>query len=473
MVKESGRISRFLHLLSAFGVEAALGPIFYLWLAWHDASLYGDIMYAIMAGSVVSIAVQFGLYAPLVRELTDQTSSTKEILLRYGALRFLIMFITLAVTVFAVYYIGLPAHLAHMTIIVAIGFGFRRMAFTFFADLRVHGQQRIESRIVMRAVVCSFAYAFLSLALGFGPRALSAYLLIWGFVLSYFAYKAVEKKYGSLLSTSVKRELLRPTLSTGTLFAAVALLRLGFHHTTIFFLERSSGSSAVGYYCASLGVVDVTIMIISSLYLEAVFFPEVNKIWPQDQNQTFALFRRNALWLLAITMPITYFLFIESKTMIGIIYPASYASSVYVLQCMAFTIPLFCLASVFYHFLIVTKQEKTLLALSLCAFVVNIFLNGRFVLSHGIIGAALVPVFTGLFRVLQYLIVCQARHKLFSFFDLLVPLGCSVFIVAAHKTMSQLLPLHLDLIVALGIYVTLLVIYRLLTHGPLAWQKAQ
>ena len=469
---ESSLLGRFFHLLSAFSVEAVLGPIFYLGLAWHNAALYGDVMYAVMASAVVTISVQFGLYAPLVRELSDPERDKREVLLRYSYLRIGIMTITVICTAIAVQWLGLSKHLAWMTIIIAIGRGCKELAFTFFADLRVRGQQKLEGRIVMVSVFSAFTYAFAALALGLSPEALSAYMFIWGLVLTTLAFKQIKKTYGSLFEAPVQTNLLKPTLAAGVIFALVALLRLAYHHTTVLFLERASGSKAVGYYCASLGIVDVTILIVSGLYLEAVFFPEINKLWDKDREKTTLAFRKNASWLLAITIPIAYFIFVKSETIIRLVYPPNYTSSIYVLKCMALTIPTLCLASVFYNFLIVSKQEKTLLFLGTTAFLVNFGLNWTLVRTHGIYGAALVPVFTALFLVLQYLVICQLRHRLFAFTDLLVPLLSISAIMGLHKLLSLVLPIHVDIIVGLILYGLTLLIYRLRYVGRPAAQMA-
>ena len=348
--EDSSLLRRFLHLLSAFSVEAILGPIFFLGLAWHNASLYGDIMYAIMAGGIVMIAVQFGLYAPLVRELSDKASQAKEVLVRYTWIRLFILAISIIVASIAVRAINLSSHLAIMVVIVAFGRGLKEIGLTFIADLRVRALQRREGRIVMIAVSIAFFYAFASLALGLGPEALSIYLFIWGLLMAVLGYRAVKEHHGSIFSTPIDRSLIKPTLGTGVLFALIALLRLGYHHTTIFFLERSAGSKAIAYYCASLGVVDITILIVSNLYLEAVFFPAITKMWDKEKSQTLAAFRSNAIWLMAITVPITYLLYTKSSFIIGTIYPPSYVSSIFVLKCMAFTIPLLCLNAVFLQF---------------------------------------------------------------------------------------------------------------------------
>ena len=116
----------------------------------------------------------------------------------------------------------------------------------------------------------------------------------------------------------------------------------------------------------------------------------------------------------------------------------------------------------FYNFLIVSKQERTLLVLSFIAFFVNLGLNVLFVRDHGIQGAALIPVFTSLFRVAQYLIVCQMRYGLFRILDLFMPLLACLGIVGLHKLTSLVLPLHVDIIVAVIAYAAILLVLHLL-----------
>ena len=72
-LSQSGILSRFVSLLSAQGVDGAVGGLFFLYLAWVNSSDYGQIMYALAAGSIVFTVIQFGLYYPLVSELGAST----------------------------------------------------------------------------------------------------------------------------------------------------------------------------------------------------------------------------------------------------------------------------------------------------------------------------------------------------------------------------------------------------------------
>ena len=83
-----GIISRFMHLLSAQGVEGVTSWGFFLYLARVDKTLYGEVMLALAAGSVAMTVIQFGLYYALVPALgRAERDKAPEILNRANVIR--------------------------------------------------------------------------------------------------------------------------------------------------------------------------------------------------------------------------------------------------------------------------------------------------------------------------------------------------------------------------------------------------
>jgi len=463
--RADGLVSRFLHLLSAFGVEAALGPLFYLWLAWHDAVLYGDIMYACYAGSVVGILVTFGLYPPLVRELRDG-AEPKETILRYVALRLALMSVGVVVLGAVGLAADLDRHLLVMSVVVALGFGLRHIGGACMAALRVEGLQRVESRCTMLGVALAFAFAFAALALGAPPEVLSLYQLVWGATVCVTAFRAVTNLHGSLWSSRPDVSSLRPTLWAASTFATIALLNLGLHHTTVFAVERWHGATSVGHYCAAMSIIDVVTLVVVQLYLNAVFYPAVAGRWRAERELTCRIFRSNALWLMAFTVPTAYVLYHLRVHLIGLFYPPSYAPAIDLLASLAWCVPLSCLAAVFYQFFVVATEERTLLAIAAVAFVANLAAVAWLVPRFDMARVGLVSVLTVGTRLVLYAAVGLRRHGLFGVRDVVLAIVPVVCFVGLHRTLALVLPLHGALVPTLAVYVTGLAFVGRTAFGP-------
>jgi len=426
---DGGILARFMHLLAAFGVEAMLGPAFYLWLAWQDKHLFGAIKYACLVGAFVSTIVHFGLYVPLVRELHDTIFEERRFVVRrYVVVRTWLLVAATFGLVVILLNAGVSNELTVITCLVAVGLGLRGIADSYLADLRVRNMQRVESHIRGLALVSAFIFGFAVLFLSGAPVLLACYQIVWGTVAIVLARSASGVGSEPTVSTSIGIRSLVATARNGLQLAVVGLLTLAFHHTTVFFIEKTCGADGVASYCASLGVIDIVTFVVSAVYLEAVVFPVASARWSARPSATIALFRTTAMWILALTLPCVIALVEGREPLMRTLYPANYGESVWLLAALALTVPGVCLSAVFFNLLAVAGNEGLIMALAAATFVVNLGLNVELVSRWGLTGAAYVAVLTACFRTLLYGIACQWRFQVFRKNDLVVVAVQLVFI---------------------------------------------
>ncbi len=189
-------IRRFAQLISAHGVDAIFSGLFFLYLARSDAIVYGEVMYAFAAGSVLMKVVQFGLYYPLVYELTDASETEAGRIIDTVNIIKLVLLTVSMVGVWALSVIkGFPHRMAWILYLGCLGFGLEALAETFFAHLRVRGRQSVEARTRVVSAILAYGSGFVAAFLKMPGVFIGGYKLVSGVVRLLLAV------WGSLTSS--------------------------------------------------------------------------------------------------------------------------------------------------------------------------------------------------------------------------------------------------------------------------------
>lgn len=441
-------IGRFAHLLSAQGVEAVLSTILILFLAWLDKEFYGQVNYAIAAGAIAMKIVQWGLYYPQVNELTEGGSeSAPEILSKVNIIKLALLIPTMVgIWVFAQYQ-GLSQSLAFIVFLISLGFGLESVSETFFADLRVRGEQKMEARIKMVSMVVSYGYGIVTAALGFPPILIALFKLISSVVRVVWGFSVCRKAHSSSLFVMPKRGALTLMFMASNIFALIQILGVVYNKTNIFFLEKWTGVEGVATYSATWNLVDPVSVLASEQLLGWVIFPVLSALWWKSREEVAPLVRTTALWLLVISAPIMFFLANESDLLIGLIYPAAYSDAAWMQKYLVVTILLSFESNLFAYVMMVAGAQRLLLAFAAGATVLNLGMNLWLVPAYGLLGGCLVIVGTKAVMAIVSAVYCQQRLRLFRPSDLRFPAFsiCVYVLVYAglallmHKTAAGIL----------------------------------
>ncbi|MFH0957239.1 MAG: hypothetical protein V1897_00910, partial [Pseudomonadota bacterium] len=134
-------LSRLAYLLSAQAVEGVLSTVFFLYLAWLNASNYGQVMFAMAGGAVVNTIIQFGLYYPLVSKLGEVDEyESRRLLVTVQIIKFILFLLCMVGIVVFVWRQELSAELSSVLMLICLGFSVEALAETFFASLRIEGR---------------------------------------------------------------------------------------------------------------------------------------------------------------------------------------------------------------------------------------------------------------------------------------------------------------------------------------------
>lgn len=448
-------IGRFSHLLYAMGVEGVLSALFFIYLTWLDATVYGEVMYAIAAGSIVLVGMRFGLYYPIVAEL-GKGNNTPEIINRANIIR-LGLFAPIMIAVWALAaYRGLSPQMTWIIILISLGFAFEAMTESFFADLRVRGRQDKEARIKMVSTLLGYGYGFFSAYMGFDAIMISLFMLVSGLARFIWVVSAYVKTYKTNMFVRPDWGAVFSFFKLAIVFAMIENLGNLYNKTNIFFIESVVGVKGVASYSASWNVVDSVARLGSGQFLGWVIFPVLSILWWEDRKKVVSLVRTNALWLLAIAFPVMFVLHAESDFLIGLMYPDQLRDAVMMQKILVWTIPFTFEGNLFSYVMMTAGAARRLLVFAVITAVLNLLYNVFLIQRLGLAGGCLVIVLSKLTMTILTLCYCQMRFKFFNILDLAFPLCLAGISFGLFLILTAIIPHQSCVLAALLFYALIL-----------------
>jgi len=435
---EKGIVSRFAHLLSAQTVEGIASTFFFLYLAWLDATLYGEVMYALAAGAVVMKVVLFGLYYPLVADLGEaEKDETPRIIDGVNVIKLCLLVPAMIVILGAAYYKRFSFRMAWVLFFVCLGFGLESFSETFFADFRVRGRQDQEARIKIASTVAAYGYGFLCAFFGLNPMVVGLFKLVSALVRLVFGLLAYLKTYSTKLFSAPAWQGVWHMFRAATVFALIDILSIVYNKTNIFFLESAVSVKGVAFYSATYNLVDAVSVLASEQLLGWVIFPLLASLWWSSREQVGPIVRRTSQWLLALAFPIMFVLYTESETIIQIVYPGDFKDAAWMQRYLVWTILLSFQSNLFFYVMMVAGAAKLLLVFAAVATALNLLFNVLLVYPYGLAGGCMVIILTKLVMTILTFLYCQLRFRWFRpgdfvFTALLAGASLLLFLPASH-----------------------------------------
>jgi O-antigen/teichoic acid export membrane protein len=452
-----GIITRFVHLLTAQGAEAITSTIFFLYLAWLDASVYGEVMYALAAGAVVTKIIQFGLYYPLVSDLGSASpDQSPRVLNRVNIIKLLLLIPTTLSMLIFVYFRGFTGQTAAVLLLISAGFAGEAVAETYFADLRVRGRQNTEARIKMISALASYGYGLLVALVGLGPVMISFFKLVSAAVRMGMGIREYVAKYKSPLIFKSNPLNVALVFKAASVFAFIEILGIIYNKTNIFFLEGAVGVKGVAFYSATWNLIDPISTLASEQFLGWVIFPLLAVLWLKEQDRVDNLVRVNAQWLMALAFPIMFFLYAEAELLIGLIYPTEYKDAVWMQQYLVWTILLSFENNLFSYVMMVAGAAHMLLYFAIAATALNLIFNILLIKPFGLLGGCIVIILTKLVMTLLTFSYCQIRFRFFKPGDFLFPILLASTLFSAFVVLGSIINSHAAVFLVLSSYLGIL-----------------
>ena len=450
-------LSRLAYLLSAQAVEGVLSSVFFLYLAWLNASNYGQVMFAMAGGAVVNTIIQFGLYYPLVSKLAAvEESESRRLLITVQIIKLVLFLLCMVGILIFAWRQELSAELSSVLTIICLGFSVEALAETFFAELRVEGRQNLEARIKITASIGSFVFGFVAAGIGLGPVYVSLFKLISGIIRLLLGYRIYLKGHSRTSILPGTWNSVNSMFKASLVFALIEILGVIYNKTNIFFLQKVTGLDGVAYYSAAWNIVDAISILASDQFLGWVIFPLLATLWWKDRKLAGDLVRRNAQWLMALALPVVFVLYTESSLIISLIYPSQYSDAIWMQKYLVWTIPLSFQNNLFSYVMMVSGAVKVLLLFQVIGTIVNFILNFTLVPMMKLQGGCLAIIFTKLLVACLTFFYCRVSLGFVRFIDFFFPFCLGIVSASIFVLLKPVLTLHPSVALTVVMYFALL-----------------
>ncbi len=114
-------------------------------------------------------------------------------------------------------------------------------------------------------------------------------------------------------------------------------------------------------YSAPWQLVEGVAMLAVGLMLRSVLFPVFARLWKSDRAEAARVAQYSLAWLLLVSIPAMFFLYVESDRIISLVYGSDYGESIWIQRCLVGTVSLTFIQFLAAYMMISMGEAKTLL----------------------------------------------------------------------------------------------------------------
>ncbi|UJX42115.1 oligosaccharide flippase family protein [Desulfovibrio sp. JY] len=409
-----GIFNKFAHLAGAQWIHDALHTFFLIYLARLSTSDYGEFMVAFGLASIILFLGEFGLNQPLVASLSKKYSHKGDILAQYTLLKSLLLVAGWLGVVGFVFWQGYTPGLKNLVMVISAGVGLEAVASSFFVAIRVEGRQDLEGRIKVISGVIGYGYAIGLLTLGAAPHWIALFKVIENVSnLSGGVWMALKKT--DFAGLTLKRKSLARTWATakhGSVFVLMALAAILYNKANLYFLQSNGGPTKVAQYSVTWELVDGVSILVSNLLLRSILYPLFVRLWKNDRSEFKRLANNSVRWLIGISIPVMFVLFIESDRLIGLVYGGAYHDAMWMQKWLAGTIICGFVHNLSAYLMMSQGKQRLLLFIYIGGLAVNLTLCATLIPADPLLGTCLAMLLTKAVVAVTTTSYCQATMRI-------------------------------------------------------------
>lgn len=419
-------VHKFAYLLGAYWIREGLRAIFLITLARQSSTTYGEFMLATSIGQILLFIAEFGLNQHLVTLLAEKDAKIGDLLLQASILKSGLLLCGSIGTYFFVQWQGYPLTLQALVFILGMGIALEAIAGSFFVACQVQGKQDAEGKVKTVAATLGFGYGLIMLFAGAFPILLALFKGIETLV-NLLGAILVSRKTKKTVFQWPQPWSLWTTARGSMVFTMMALATTLYNHANIFFLQKAAGAEGVAQYGVTWDMVDGISCLTSNLLLRNVLFPLFVNLWGNDRAELNRVVRESSRWLIAVSIPIMFFLGAESDRLITLLYGSHYSDAVWMQKYLVVTIFISFLHNMAAYLMISMREEKVLLTIYLGGLVLNLLLCATVIPTYPLMGTVSAIILTKGIVGAATVSFCQLRFGLISI-DTLLRVGGASFL---------------------------------------------
>lgn len=411
--KSHGILQKFSYLLGAFWIREGLRAAFLISLARHSSSMYGEFMLAMTIGQILLFVAEFGLNQHLVSLLVKKGDEVSDLLLQASVIKGTLLLCGCIGTFIFVQWQGYPLDLKLLVFVLALGLGLEAVASSFFVACQVQGRQDAEGKVKSVAATFGFGYGF-AMLFGGAPPLLTAFFKGVETLVNLCGAILVSRKRKLLAFQWPRLWSLWTTARGSLVFTVMAIATSLYNSANVFFLQNVAGAESVAQYSITWEIVDGISCLAATLLLRNVLFPLFVNLWGNDRAELSRVVQESVRWLIAVAVPIMFFLGAESDRIIPLLYGPAYGNSIWMQRVLVITILLGFLHNLAAYLMISMNRQNLLLVFYLGGLVVNLALCSWLIPANPLMGAVLSIVLTKGLVAVATVSFCQVRFGLIT-----------------------------------------------------------
>ncbi len=411
--KSHGILQKFAYLLGAFWIREGLRAVFLISLARQSSTTYGEFMLAMTIGQILLFVAEFGLNQHLVSLLVKKGDEASDLLLQASVIKGALLICGCLGTFVFVQWQGYPLNLKLLVFVLAMGIGLEAVASSFFVACQVQGRQDAEGKVKTVAAGFGFGYGLAMIFSGAAPlltaffKGIETLVNLCGAILVSQRRKLLAFQWPRLWS-------LWTTAQGSLVFTVMAIATSLYNSANVFFLQNVAGAESVAQYSITWEMVDGISCLAANLLLRNVLFPLFVNLWGNDRAELSRLVQESVRWLIAVAVPIMFFLGAESDRIIPILYGPAYSDSIWMQRILVATILMGFLHNLAAYLMISMNRQNLLLVFYLGGLVANLALCSWLIPTNPLMGAVLSIVLTKGLVAVATVSFCQVRFGLIS-----------------------------------------------------------
>ena len=385
-------------------------------LGASDTSQY---FLALSFGTIFTVVADFGLTPVLTRELSRYPEKTKEYLNSMFWVKIFLGILSYGLIILTANLFNYHVATKQLISIAGLTVFFDSLNSVGYAYLRAQKNLLYESVAIFLSQFTTLAVGAIALFLK-GPMILLVGAYTVPSFLNFFILTAfLKRKYNVIYDFNPKKEIIKMFLILAAPFALAGIISRLYSYTDTLIMSKMLTRMELGWWSVPYKIIFAFQFIPSALTVSV--FPVISRAYLENKERVAQIYRQAWQYLLLISLPMAFGMFVLSSPVILKVYKQQYALSIYALQILGFALVFMFLSYINGAMLNATNRQKSQTAIVATAWILSIFLNLILIPRMGIYGAAWTALITnfiswglGLYFIARF--VPLEYEKMFGFF---------------------------------------------------------
>jgi len=352
----------------------------------------GDYFFAMSFALIFTVVADFGLTPVLTREISKFPDKAQKYFNSVFTIKILFgLFAYVAMILFAklLNYSEIRTELIYLSGLTVF---FDNISSSAYAYLRAKRNLVYESITIASVQTFTLLFGSLALYLGWPIHFLIVAYVVPSFLNSILVHLFIKTKYLVKYKLVFDKNILKLFLGISLPFALAGIINRFYSYTDTLIMSKILTENELGWWSVPYKIIFAFQFIPSALTIS--IFPVMSNLYVSNKEKVAVLFEKSFRYLLLLSLPMSFGIFVISEPVILKLYGPEYIPSIIALKILSFSL-VFVFASYLTGTLLNSiNKQKIQTGLVFCAWILSIIFNLIFIPIFGIYGAAVTLVAT-------------------------------------------------------------------------------